>query len=143
MTLKMKQQTVKHSLASDIDILKKELAILKNAREADMATMMSKEKAETQGNHPNQKPDERNEDPSVGMDRKSIKKRNINTIEIVEEKTSEPSTRDSSTESSMKAFNSHTASRFEYLSDMETNTDVEPDFIPLNHRIRRTRNIQP
>ena len=38
-------------------------------------------------------------------------------------------------------FSSHTASCFEYLSDMETNTDVEPDFIPLNHR--RTRNIQP
>ena len=36
---------------------------------------------------------------------------------------------------------SHTTNRFEYLSDMETDTDVEPDFIPLNHR--RTRNTQP
>ena len=37
-------------------------------------------------------------------------------------------------------FSSHTANRFEYLSELETDTDVEPDFIP-NHR--RTRNIQP
>ena len=48
-TLKMKLQTVEHSLASDIYILKKELAILKNAREADMATVMSKEKARNPG----------------------------------------------------------------------------------------------
>ena len=38
-------------------------------------------------------------------------------------------------------FTSYTTNRFEYLSDMETDTDVEPDFIPLNHR--RTRNTQP
>ena len=38
-------------------------------------------------------------------------------------------------------FTSHTTNRFEYLSDMETDTDVEPDFIPLNHR--KTRNTQP
>ena len=37
-------------------------------------------------------------------------------------------------------FSSHTANPFEYLSYMETDTDVEPDFFP-NHR--RTRNIQP
>ena len=41
-TQKMKLQAVEHSLTSDIDILKNELAILKNAREADMAAMMSK-----------------------------------------------------------------------------------------------------
>ena len=38
-------------------------------------------------------------------------------------------------------FSSHTANRFEYLSDMDTDTDVEPDFVTLNHQ--RTRNIQP
>ena len=75
-TLKMKLQTVEHSLTSDIDILRKELAILKNAGEADMATMMSKEKAGNPGKtHPNQKPDERTENPSASTDRKSIKKR--------------------------------------------------------------------
>ena len=79
------------------------MAILKNAREADMATMMSKEKVGDPGKtHPNQKTDQRNEDPSVGTDRKSIKERNTNAVEIVEEKTSEPSSRDFSTESSMK-----------------------------------------
>ena len=82
----MKLQAMEHSLASDIDILKKELAVLNNAREADMTTMMSKEKAGNPGKtHPNQNPDERTEDPSVGTDRKSIKKRNTNTIEILEE----------------------------------------------------------
>ena len=84
--LKMKLQTVEHSLTSDIDILRKELAILKNAREADMTTMMSKEKAGNPGKtHPNQKPDERTENPSASTDRKSIKKGNTNTIEIVEQ----------------------------------------------------------
>ena len=98
----MKLQTVEHSLASDIDILKKEL-IMKNAREADMATMISKEKARNPGEiHPDRKPDEKTEDSSVGTDRKSFKKRNTNTIETVEGKTSEPSSRDFSTESSMK-----------------------------------------
>ena len=198
-TLKMKLQTVEHSLSSDIDILRKELAILKNAREADMATMMSKDKAGNPGKtHPNQKPDQKTENPSASTDSKLIKKGNSNTIEIVEEKISEPSTRDSSTESSMKenidlqkenkelkericildrvieeildhqqkrneeenpwetrkkatlkrrlpdyqpTLTSHTTNRFEYLSDMETDTDVETDFIPLNHR--RTRNTQP
>ena len=173
--------------------------MLKNATEADMATMMSKEKAGNPGKtHPNQKPYERTEDPSVGTDRKSIKKRNTNTIEIAEEKTNKPSTRDSSTQSSVKedielqkenkelkericildrvieevldhqqkrsveenpwetrkkatlkrrlpdyqsTFSSHTTNRFQYLSDMETDADVEPDFIPLNPR--RTRNTQP
>ena len=99
----MKLQAVEHSLAWDIDVLRKELAILKNAREADMATMMSKEKTGNPGTtHPNQKPDERTENPSASTDRKSIRKGNTNTIEIVEEKISEPSTRDSSTKSSMK-----------------------------------------
>ena len=68
-----------------------------------MATMMSKEKVGNTGKtHPNQKPDERTEDPSVGTDRKSIKKRSTNAVEIVEEKASEPSSRDFSTESSIK-----------------------------------------
>ena len=31
-------------------------------------------------------------------------------------------------------FTSHTTNCFEYLSDMETDTAVETDFIPLNHR---------
>ena len=83
--------------------MRKELAILKNAREADMATMMSKEKAGNPGKtHPNQKPDERTDNPSASTDRKSIKKGNTNTIETVDEKISEPSTRDSSSKSSMK-----------------------------------------
>ena len=61
--LKMKLQTVEHSLASDIDMLKKEVVILKNAREADMATMMSKEKPRNpMKTHPDLKPDERTED---------------------------------------------------------------------------------
>ena len=76
---------------------------MKNAREADMATMMSKEKARNQGKiHPDRKPDEKTEDPSVGTDRESFKKRNTNTVKIVEGKTSEPSSRGFSTESSMK-----------------------------------------
>ena len=68
-----------------------------------MATIMSKVKVRKPGKtHPNQKPAERTENPSVGTDRKSIKKRNTNAVEIVEEKTCEPSSRDFSTESSMK-----------------------------------------
>ena len=129
-TLKMKLQTVEHSFASDIDILEKELAILKNAREADMATMMSKEKVGNPGKpHPNQKHDDRTEDPSVGTDRKSIKKRNTNAVEIVEEKTSQPSSRDFSTESSIKE-----------------NIELQRQNEELKERIciyRRTRNIQP
>ena len=51
------------------------MAILKNAREADMTTLMSKEKAGNPGKtHLNRKPDERTEDPSVGTDKKLIKK---------------------------------------------------------------------
>ena len=38
-------------------------------------------------------------------------------------------------------FSSHRTNCFEYLSDIQTDTDVEPDFIPLNYR--RKGNIQP
>ena len=39
-------------------------------------------------------------------------------------------------------YSSHTANRLEYLSDIETDTDVEPDFIPLNHRRTRAERQQ-